>query len=408
MTSRDLILDNTSSSRSSTLSSYFADDDYSTQAENNIQIVTLNSGNAHRSVSLRDPNSCDPIQLPPDCPPPPTQPESTNVWNDDTVGSSTPLRSQYRVTFEIIKAKIIFESSSNQRTSFTERKRFVSYTILVKRVPGLDPNPGIIDRRYSQFFDFYTSIKRRYSQYVNNVSFPRKIFIGNFNPEIISDRSAAFKKFLTYCLSIAEIRASKEFSSFLFFPELHEAKKLLMATNLEEAAIILENVYYIQEKLMTLNSKPNAQLIHTMCCIVACFNAVDCTNEAKMFANKVFELLFDNGVLIKPAHPGASNVLQVNNLYESCELVFPLILLSIRRRWFSGQKKVILENKLEELCRKQSLSRNYDSHPTLLEIILKKQFSLIVNWLMLWPFIAVVIMLLRVRRVDPILAMYYE
>lgn len=313
-----------------------------------------------------------------------------NVWSDDTIGSSSPQRSQYRITFEIIKARTVttFDAATGGTiTRFGERRRYVNYTILIKRVPGLETKPAIIERRYSEFLNFYNSIKRKYPGLLKDIIFPKKILIGNFSPEVIAERSLAFQKFLTYCLSVSEIRFSREFATFLYVPELKETKKCLTAIHLEEAACILENVYFIQDKLAVHSGKPSAQLIHTMCCLIGCLNAVDNTSEARMLADRTFEILFENSIILNPAtttttrRGGRNNesVYEVNNLYESSELVLPLILLSLRLQWFSGQRKIALENKLEELCRKRSLPRNFNSQPTLLEIILRRDFSPIIE-----------------------------
>ncbi|KAH7642391.1 Phosphatidylinositol binding [Dermatophagoides farinae] len=293
-----------------------------------------------------------------------------NIWNDNLIESATPRRAQYRVIFEIIKARTI----TNNET----RQKFVNYTILMKRVPGLETEPAIIERRYSEFRNFYNAIKRKYPLLLKDIIFPKKIFIGNFSAEVIAERSLAFQKFLTYCLSLPEIRSSKEFAQFLYYPELKETKNCLKSIRLEEAASILENVYYIQSKLSSHSGQPDRQLIHTLCCLIGCLNAVDNTTDAKKLARKTFEMLFENPVVLIPSHcvtNDSNAIFEVNNLYESSQLIVPLILLSLRHEWFSGQQKLALEKKLEELCRKRSLPRNIDSHPKLLEIILRKDFT---------------------------------
>ncbi|XP_027198565.2 sorting nexin 21 [Dermatophagoides pteronyssinus] len=296
-----------------------------------------------------------------------------NIWNDNLIESTTPRKAQYRVIFEIIKARTI----TNNET----RQKFVNYTILMKRIPGLETEPAIIERRYSEFRNFYNAIRRKYPLLLKDVIFPKKIFIGNFSAEVIAERSLSFQKFLTYCLSLTEIRSSKEFAQFLYYPELREAKNCLKFIRLEEAASILENVYYIQDKLSSHSGRPDRQLIHTLCCLIGCLNAVDNTTDAKKLARKTFEMLFENPVVLMPSQNGTNDntntIFEVDNLYESSQLIVPLILLSLRHEWFSGQQKFALEKKLEELCRKRSLPRNFDSHPKLLEILLRKDFSLL-------------------------------
>lgn len=304
-------------------------------------------------------------------------PSRSSVWCDNTIESSTPRRSQYKVACEIIKARTVTPQNGTGR----HHSKYVSYTILIKRSPGLETQPALINRRYSDFLSFYKSIRQRYPLLLKDFSFPRKNFIGNFSAQVIAERSLAFQEFLAYCLSVTEIRSSKEFSAFLYYPELQEAKRCLLNIQLEEAASLFENVYFILEKLTVLSGKPSTQIVHTLCCLTATLNAVDNTVEAKKMSLRTFEILFENdGVISLPnTQPNNSAVYEVTNLYESSELVLPLIILSLRLRWFTGQQKLLLEQKLEEMCRKRSLPRNFESHPTLLELILKPNFSPILN-----------------------------
>lgn len=310
-----------------------------------------------------------------------------NIWSDDTIGTGAPKKSQYRITFEIIKARIVDTAAngSNSNNNFVASRRssrYVSYTILVKRMPGLDSNPAVIERRYSDFYTFYSALKRRHPALLKDVPFPRKIFLGNFSPDIISERCQAFKTFLTFCLSVPEIRASREFAIFLYHSELREAKRHMVQINLEEAGFIFENIYHLLEKLNTLEGRPNAQLVHTACCLVGCYNAIDNSAEARLYAERTFEMLAESSTLVTPMNceTGMNGTTsQVNNLYESVELVLPLILLSLRLCWFQGARKVALENIVEELCQRRGLPRNFDSQPSLLERLLKKDFQTIIE-----------------------------
>lgn len=309
-----------------------------------------------------------------------SSPAKVNIWSDDTIGTGAPKKSQYRITFEIIKARIVDAAATGSNNFVASRRssRYVSYTILVKRVPGLDSNPAVIERRYSDFYTFYSAIKRRHPALLKDVPFPRKIFLGNFAPDIISERCQAFKTFLAFCLSVPEIRASREFATFLYHSELREAKRHMTQINLEEAGFVFENIYHLLEKLHTLEGRPNAQLVHTACCLVGCYNAIDNSAEARVYAERTFEMLAESPTLVTPINgetDANGTTSQVINLYESVELVLPLILLSLRLCWFTGARKVALENKVEELCQRRGLPRNFDSQPSLLERLLKKDFQ---------------------------------
>ena len=279
--------------------------------------------------------------------------KTVQIWSDDTIGSPTPKRSQYRVTFEIISAKTVQRS-----TIGSNRKRFVCYTILVKRVPGLETRPAVIERRYSDFLHLYQSLRKRFPRLLTDFPFPKKTFVGNFSPEVITERSVAFQHLLAYCLSIRELRTTQEFSEFLFYPELRDAQKKLKALEFEEVSNILENVYFIQEKIFLHSEEPTDQLLQTICVLVGCLNAGDNTSEAQKFAEKALELI--------------SKYRQ----YDNNQMVVPLIVLSIRHRWIKGSDKTSLEQKLKAFKQK---GVNIEKQPTLLELILKKDFSIFSN-----------------------------
>lgn len=279
--------------------------------------------------------------------------KSVHIFSDDTIGSPTPKRSQYRVTFEIISAKTVQKSSIG-----SNRKKYVSYAILVKRVPGLETRPAVIDRRYSDFLHLYQSLRKRFPRLLTDFPFPKKTLVGNFTPEVITERSVSFQHLLTYCLSIRELRTTQEFGEFLFHPELKEAQKKLKALEFEDVSNILENVFFIQEKLFLHSEEPTDQLLQTLCVLIGCLNAVDNTSEAQKFAEKALELI--------------SNFSQ----YDNNKMVVPLIVLSLRLRWVRGPQKIELEQRLMELKQR---GVNIERQPTLLELILRKDFSLFAN-----------------------------
>lgn len=340
---------------------------------NSTSSSTLNSSSCDLNSTMDSNSSRSPL-------PPPV-----NLWSDDTIDSTTPRRSQYRVTFEIIRAKTVSDNTEKGPNGGGRNRggRHVSYTLLIKRVPGLETKPAVIERRYSDFLSFYTAIKKRYPLLLKEIPFPKKILIGNFSADVIAERSLAFQAFLSYSLSIPEIRCSPEFATFLYYAELREAQRCLSTIHLEEAANILENVVFIQEKLAIHSGRPSPQLVHTLCALTGCLNALDNTSEAKKIANQTFDLLFANSMVINENVSanggGGKGVYEVSNLYECSPLVLPLILLSLRLRWFTGPQKLALERKLEELCRTRTLPRNGDSQPSLLSLILDKDFSLILE-----------------------------
>ncbi|XP_054164864.1 sorting nexin-20-like [Oppia nitens] len=276
--------------------------------------------------------------------------KSVHIWSDDMIGSEAPKKSQYRVTFEIISAKTVTSLSIG-----SNRKKYVCYTILVKRVPGLETSPALIERRYSDFLHLYQSLRKCFPRLLTDFPFPKKTLVGNFTPEVITERSVAFQHLLTYCLSIRELRITQEFAEFLYYPELRDAQQKLKALLFEDVSNILENVYFIEEKLYLHSQEPTNQLLYTLCVLIGCLNAVDNTTEAQKFAEKALHLI--------------SNYSDFTNN----QLIVSLIILALRLRWITGSDKTLFEQKLLEF---KLNGINIERQPTLLEVILRKDFSI--------------------------------
>jgi len=66
---------------------------------------------------------------------------------------------------------------------------------MIRRASGQDPNPAVIERRYSDFVYVYESILRHHHPSIlGDFIFPKKVLIGNFKAEVITDRTEAFHK----------------------------------------------------------------------------------------------------------------------------------------------------------------------------------------------------------------------
>ena len=65
---------------------------------------------------------------------------------------------------------------------------FQAYTIIMKRM-GHDPRPAVIERRYNDFCFIYECIlKSFHPSILGEFLFPKKVLIGNFKAEVISER----------------------------------------------------------------------------------------------------------------------------------------------------------------------------------------------------------------------------
>ena len=60
-----------------------------------------------------------------------------------------------------------------------------------------DPRPAVIERRYNDFSFVYECILKNFHPSVlGDFLFPKKVLIGNFKAEVITERTEAFHKFL--------------------------------------------------------------------------------------------------------------------------------------------------------------------------------------------------------------------
>lgn len=275
--------------------------------------------------------------------------ETIRTWSKTSQCSSSstgdmasPKRSSQRVTFEIVSAKTVSQT----------RKKFVSYTVLIKRVPGLERQPGVLERRYTDFLHLYQSLKKHFPSVLNDFPFPKKALLGNFTAEVITERSVAFQHLLAYIFSISELRQSVEVAEFFYNRELQDAHKMMKVGQFEDASVILENVYFVQEKLL---GEDHFSTYYTLCILIACLNAVDNISEAQKYA--------EIALLYIPKH-------------NKSDLTIPLLVLSIRLWWAVGKDKRDLEKKVQEM-KKNGI--NVEKQPTLLELVLHRECPLVQN-----------------------------
>ncbi|RWS08537.1 Sorting nexin-21-like protein [Dinothrombium tinctorium] len=263
------------------------------------------------------------------------EPLVTPSWTDDTIESSTPRKVCYRVAFEIISAK----STTCQRSA-APKKKFVLYSILVKRTPGLEPHPGLIERRL-----------------LNDFPFPKKTIVGNFSPEVITERSVAFQHLLALCLSVTELRRTQQFYDFLCGRELKEARRAMRVAQFEESSIVLENVYYIQEKLLLHDSEFCSSVFRTLCVLIASLNAVNNVNDAQNYAEKAIEIIKKHNLTTHAMHN---------------ELIAAFVILCKKMFWSLAEQKQFLDTTLDEMKLK---AVKVDKLPTLLELVMQKDYT---------------------------------
>lgn len=137
-------------------------------------------------------------------------------------------------------------------------KRYVNYTILIKTAPGLDNNPAVIERRFSDFLQLYQGLKSQesYAKIVDRyITFPKKVYMGNFSLGNIAERSIEFSRLLSLCISDINLLWSNSFISFLLDKELKEAHKLSLCGDPDDVQALIETAYFIERKLFLIRYK---------------------------------------------------------------------------------------------------------------------------------------------------------
>ncbi|XP_068621322.1 sorting nexin-20 [Battus philenor] len=162
--------------------------------------------------------------------------------------------------FEIVSSRTV-EGGDNE-------KKFVAYMMQVRQDVGmLDPDPANVERRYTHFLDLYNGLKKEYPILLNNIAFPRKMVMGNFEPNLISTRCSAFESLLNLIASESRLRDAPATISFFQDIELKEAKRLLDEGKFDQALSVLESSFKLLNKVYTDRSRV---VLSVLCRIVAC------------------------------------------------------------------------------------------------------------------------------------------
>ncbi|XP_055857642.1 sorting nexin-20 isoform X3 [Episyrphus balteatus] len=184
------------------------------------------------------------------------------LWQRPTTQRMLPNDGSTILRFEIPYARIMPPKTENPNI-----KRFVVYDLSVRQDSSvIDPNPATIERRYTDFLKLYTNLKKAHPTAFNSIYFPKKVLMGNFSPDLIAERSAAFEVFLDHIVSKAVLRESPHFLHFLQDIELRKACQLLDERRNESAIPLLENCFRLLNKIFMDRSKP---VLLILCRLVA-------------------------------------------------------------------------------------------------------------------------------------------
>lgn len=170
--------------------------------------------------------------------------------NDDTSSNTIQFSSQTFTPSNNITASS--SSSPIPPSPSSSSKRYVNYTILIKTMPGLDKHPAVIERRFSDFLLLFQGLKTHepYAKLIDkHVTFPKKVYMGNFSWTNIAERSVEFSRLLSLCIRNDNLLWSTPFISFLLDKELKEAHRLSLFGDPDDVQSLIETSFYIEQKL---------------------------------------------------------------------------------------------------------------------------------------------------------------
>jgi len=176
-----------------------------------------------------------------------------------------------KLKFDVVTAKVVEEQG----------RKHVAYTIMMKRAGG-EVQPAVISRRYNDFCYLYERILCTFHPSIlGEFQFPKKVLLGNFKAETITERTDAFHKFLNLIASSDKLLYSDYFHAFLCSDEQNEAVSYIKLGRYEDAAPLLETIFYIREKLVTIS---HVTVLECVVELVACLAAIEADENAFRYA----------------------------------------------------------------------------------------------------------------------------
>ena len=147
-------------------------------------------------------------------------------------------------------------------------KKYVMYTLQVRHASGKeDALPATIDRRYTDFLNLCTELRKEFPELMGNVQFPKKVLLGNFDNVLIASRSTGFEAFLQHVSSIQKLHSSHALRCFLQNEELNKAKDLISKKEYSYAMSVLENMFRLLSNIYTDRSPV---VLFALCRLLGC------------------------------------------------------------------------------------------------------------------------------------------
>ncbi|XP_066569548.1 sorting nexin-20 isoform X2 [Amia ocellicauda] len=231
-------------------------------------------------------------QLPQACAPAQQHYEHCTDLDDCSAGpSSTMTTKQLQEYWREMKShrkpvKLLFEIPT-ARIVELPLCRYVMYQVVVIKSGSYDAKQVSIERRYSDFERLHQELLQDFSEELEEVTFPRKKVTGNFAPEIITERRAAFKDYLARLSFLNCVRRSPAFLAFFTHDELRLAHSCLRGGQYARALQVLLPVLDLQEKLVQHSP---VLLVPTLCAVLVCHRDLDDSASAFSMGERALAL----------------------------------------------------------------------------------------------------------------------
>lgn len=185
--------------------------------------------------------------------------------------------------------------------------------------------PGIIEKRYSDFNDLNSKLRKRFPKEMEHISFPGKLVIRNFKDETIAQRSRAFEQYLTHLFTIDSVRFSDEFKDFLYQEKFKEGIESLQRGEFSHCVSIMEKYLPVQERLQ---GDQHSDVVCTLCVLSACHQKLSDQETALKYAESALSCVSNN---------------------QTSVFLAPLLSHTIYLCWLLGREKTHLETQLTGL-----------------------------------------------------------
>ncbi|CAH0387911.1 unnamed protein product [Bemisia tabaci] len=195
----------------------------------------------------------------------PNETNGTNGTHSSSLNETTNSDDHNDLTclrFEIVSTKTVQDDNA---------KKYVTYVMRV-RLDGSeeDVHDTRIERRYTDFLELFSQLKQEQPTIMAQISFPRKLLVGNFSQESIACRSTSFEYLLRFVAVHDKLKLSPTTVAFLQQKEMTEVRHHIANQQHSLAIPILENTFRLLNKFYT---DRHPAVLRALCLLVACCHA---------------------------------------------------------------------------------------------------------------------------------------